>query len=67
MGSANRLDVIVVIPYGNANGALHLAFDGDYKTFCGRNCEEWVPGETTVAASVNSAYCCKRCRLAYLR
>lgn len=32
----------IVIPYGNANAALHIRLEGDYLTFCGRNCKHWT-------------------------
>lgn len=58
----------VVVPYGNANGSLHLRFDGDYRTFCGRECDGWPVAEgKSFRAAMDSAYICKRCRAAALK
>lgn len=60
-------EVTVLIPYGNPTGLLHFAFANDYKTFCGRTCEGWNESEETVARTMESAYCCKRCLKAFLK
>lgn len=58
----------VVVPYANPNGALHLRFDGDYRTFCGRECNDWPKVEgKSFSAALDSAYICKRCRSAALK
>ena len=60
-------DLEIVVPYGNANGANHIRFAGDYLTFCGRNCEGWSKTDTTVGQAMNSAYTCKRCYAAAIK
>lgn len=57
-------EVETVIPYGNSTGLLHLRFNGDYKTFCGRECEGWPISDKRFSETVDSSYCCKRCRTA---
>lgn len=57
-----QMDVEIVIPYGNPNAALHVRFVGDYKTFCGRDCDGWVKADTSLAEALDSAYTCKRCK-----
>lgn len=57
----------VVIPYGNANAALHLRLAGEYLTFCGRNCEDWTIADTRFMEAISSAFCCKRCLKAFYR
>lgn len=66
MGGA-RLKIVVVIPYGNANAAQHLKYDGDYKTFCGRICEGWSPSDMPTTEVIDSVYCCAKCRKAYFK
>lgn len=64
-----RIDGIeVVVPHANPNGSLHLRFDGDYRTFCGRECEGWpVVDGKSFSTALDSAYICKRCRAAALK
>lgn len=62
-----RMDVVAVIPYGSGTAQTHLKFDSDYKTFCGRVCEDWEPSETELGAVLNSAYTCKRCMRAFYK
>lgn len=51
----------IVVPYGSRTGATHLREQGDYLTFCGRNCEEWSVVDGSVAEALESAFTCKRC------
>ncbi|MBB5985971.1 hypothetical protein HNP60_001945 [Sphingobium sp. B1D3A] len=51
----------VVIPYGNPNAALHIRLAGDYRTFCGRECEDWTVADTKFVQAIDSAHTCKRC------
>lgn len=59
-------DPETVIPYGNANGSLHIRFRGDYKTFCGRTCDGWSVSDQPPAQVIDSVYCCQKCKKAYL-
>lgn len=63
----SSLDIIVVMPYGNSNGLLHVKFEGDHKTFCGRDCEGWLQSDKDPVTAVRSAYICKRCYGAYFK
>ena len=65
--AGNDMTYEVVVPYGNSNGAFHLRFGGDYKTFCGRNCEGWLKIDKDAIETVESAYCCSRCRTAFYK
>lgn len=65
--SGQVLDVEVVIPHANKNGALHYRFQHDYKTFCGKTCEGWSVSDETPATCIENAYLCKTCRIAYLK
>jgi hypothetical protein len=57
-------NLIVVIPYGNANAQVHFAYgngEGDV-TKCGRDCYGWsLAGRNVEPSDLTSVYTCKRC------
>lgn len=53
----------IVIPYGNAYAANHLAFgtkEGDV-TLCGRDCYGWTNERDAEQKDLESAFTCQRC------
>lgn len=51
-----------IIPYRNGSAQTHIRFKGDWRTFCGKDCEHWVPTEMP---DLDSSYTCKRCVKTY--
>jgi hypothetical protein len=51
----------ILVPYGNAYGANHLAAQGGERTFCGRNRYGWSVVREFEDGDLDSAYTCKRC------
>ena len=56
--------MLIVIPYGNAYGANHLAHSVKQgaKTLCGRDCYMWSVGREAELSDIDSAFTCKRCQ-----
>lgn len=63
MGTSNRLEVQAVAP--NDNARIHLSFDGDWKTFCGRTMDGWRLNYMPLHKAVHDPFICKRCEKEY--